>query len=199
MKRLLARFVLWISGWKHVDPPPDTLKYVAIAAPHTSNWDLVLMLAVAWVNRVKLSWMGKHTLFHGPLGWLLRAFGGIPVDRRSKHHVVEQLAEAFKHAKRLVLAVPPEGTRKRAEYWKSGFYHIARLAQVPIIPGALDYSRKIASAGPAIVPGDNTLRDDMDRIRAFYADKIGRFPALMGPVRLREEDEPTPEAEPPVS
>jgi 1-acyl-sn-glycerol-3-phosphate acyltransferase len=188
MKRLIGRFVLWVSGWKQLSSPPDEPKYVAIAAPHTSNWDLVLLLAVAWVNRVKLSWMGKHTLFRGPLGWLLRRFGGIPIDRRSRHNVVEQMAEVFRQAKRLILAIPPEGTRKHTGHWKSGFYHIARLAQVPIIPGALDYARKEASAGPPILPGEDTLLGDMQRIRAFYAGKLGRFPELMAPIRLHEEE-----------
>ena len=187
MKRLIARLVLWVAGWKQLDPPPDAPRYVAIAAPHTSNWDLVLLLAVAWLNRVKLSWMGKHTLFRWPFGWLLRALGGIPIDRRSRHNVVEQMAEVFRRAKRLVLAIPPEGTRKRADYWKSGFYQIARLAGVPIVPGALDYGRKEASAGPLILPGEDTLAADMDRIRSFYAGKRGRFPELMGPIRLQEE------------
>lgn len=184
----MGRFVLWISGWTQVDSLPPEPKYVAIAAPHASNWDLILLLAVAWVNRIKISWMGKHTLFRGPLGWVLKRFGGIPINRTGPHQIVDQIAKVFQSTDRLILVIPPEGTRKRTDYWKSGFYHIARLAHVPIIPGALDYARKEASTGPIIRPKEDTLHDDMEAIRAFYRDKRGRFPEKSGPIRLREED-----------
>lgn len=184
-----ARACLAAVGWRPLGERPTAPKFVLIAAPHTSNWDLVLMLLFAIHFDLSISWVGKHTLFRPPLGPLMRWLGGIPVDRRASHDVVKHLAEVFAAADRLVIAVPTEGTRSRTEHWKSGFYWIARGAGVPIVLGTLDYARKLGGFGPTVAPtGD--VKADMDVIRAFYADKIGRHPEEFGPVRLRDE-EPT--------
>lgn len=176
------------AGWRVEGEAPRVSKYVLIAAPHTSNWDLVLMLMCGVKLNVWPSWVGKHTLFE-PLffGWFMRKLGGIPIDRRARNNMVQYLADLFQKEERLTLAVPPEGTRGRREYWKSGFYYIAHKAQVPICLGYLDFSRKRGGMGPLVyTTGD--VRADMETIRAFYADKIGRFPEKQGPARLAAED-----------
>lgn len=187
---LLGRAVLGAFGWKTIGAPPEGCrKYVLVAAPHTSNWDFPFTLATFWKFHVKLHWIGKHTLFKGPFGWLPRALGGIAVDRRAAHNVVQTLAERFAAADELVVAVAVEGSRKRHEYWKSGFYHIARAANVPVVLGALDFAKKEATLSePIYLTGD--MKADMDRIRAFYVGRVGKHPEWFGPVRLRDEDGP---------
>jgi 1-acyl-sn-glycerol-3-phosphate acyltransferase len=182
----LARGFLWLTGWEAEGAKPAARRFVLIAAPHTSNWDLAYLLALAAVFELRISWMGKHTLFRPPLGWLMRRTGGIPIVRHRREDVVAQAARRFANSEELALVVPAEATRSRAEYWKSGFYHIARTAKVPIVLGYLDYARRRGGFGPALeATGD--VRADMDRIRAFYADKVARYPAQFGAVRLREE------------
>ena len=186
--RGFGRCWLRLFGWELQAPPPVIpLKFVFIAAPHTSGWDLPFMLATAYALGIRISWLGKHGLFEPPLGWLLRRLGGIPVDRRVPHHVVSRTAEMFRSHERLVLAVPPEGTRRKVKYWRSGFYHIALQSAVPIGLGFLDYPTKRCGLGPLIVPTGN-VRHDMDSIRVFYHEIHGKHPALQGEPRLREED-----------
>jgi len=183
--RALARAFLAVTGWKPEGQAPPG-RCVLIAAPHTSNWDFPFTLAFAALFRVRIRWMGKHTLFRPPFGGLLRAMGGIPIQRHLRSNVVAAAAEMLRESDDLVLVVPAEGTRSRTAHWKSGFYHIARSAGVPIVLGYLDYRRKRGGFGPAIVPGDDVV-ETMDRIRAFYTDKVGKHPERFGPVRLREE------------
>jgi 1-acyl-sn-glycerol-3-phosphate acyltransferase len=170
--------------------PPDT-KGVAIAAPHTSNWDLPFMLAVSYVLGVKPAWLGKRELFRGPLGWLLRRLGGVPVDRAKRGDIVAQAVRHFGVVDRLFLVIPPSGTRKRATHWKSGFYHVARGAGVPIICAFLDYRRRVGGIGPIIMPTDDVAAD-MDTIRAFYDGVTGKHPELTTTVRLLEEEPARP-------
>jgi 1-acyl-sn-glycerol-3-phosphate acyltransferase len=182
---LATRFLRW-SGWALEGERPAARSFVLIAAPHTTNWDLLFFLAHAWAYGIRPSWIGKHTLFRGPLGTAMRWLGGVPVDRRRAGGLVAQLALAFARDPDLVLTVPPEGTRSRAPFWKSGFYQIARAAKVPIVMGFLDYERRRGGLGPELHPGDD-VRADMDAIRAFYADKRGRYPERFGEVRLWDE------------
>jgi 1-acyl-sn-glycerol-3-phosphate acyltransferase len=186
MLRILARVFLFTTGWKPEGAPPDAAKWVLIAAPHTSNWDLVYLLALAQVYRVRISFMMKHTVFRGPFGPLFRSLGGIPIRRHLSENLVKQMVEAFAERDELHLVVPAEATRTRVDMWKSGFYHIAREAQVPIVLGYLDYARRRGGFGPAFLP-TGRVREDMDVIREFYADKTGRHPELFGEIRLREE------------
>jgi 1-acyl-sn-glycerol-3-phosphate acyltransferase len=187
----LARLWFWLFGWDTEGDAPSVPKGVLIAAPHTTNWDLPHMLAASFLFRIRISWLGKDTLFKPPLGVLLRALGGISIDRSSPQGSVQALAELYARSDKLVIAVPPEGTRSKRDQWKSGFYWIAYTAQVPIICGYLDYEKKRAGLGFHFVPtGD--VRADMDRIRAFYADKRGKFPELESVIGLKEESE-TPE------
>jgi 1-acyl-sn-glycerol-3-phosphate acyltransferase len=188
---LIGKLVLFVSGWKTEGAPPDLSRAIFIAAPHTTNWDLVYMLAVAWGLRIRLSWMGKHTLFEGPFGWFMRAIGGLPVDRRSRNNLVQQVAEHVHRLERVYLAVAPEGTRKFTDHWKTGFYHMAVASGVPIVCGYLDYRRKAGGIGPVLFPtGD--IQADMERLRRIYAPIHGLIPEFQGPVRLK--DDPLPSA-----
>jgi 1-acyl-sn-glycerol-3-phosphate acyltransferase len=186
--KVLARIFLKLTGWAMAGEVPTARSYVLIAAPHTSNWDLAYMLAIAWLCDVNIHWMGKHTLFSPPFGWVMKRLGGIPIYRHRRDNIVQQMAEQLTSRGSLVLVVPPEGTRGPAEYWKSGFYHIANLAQVPIVMGYLDYAKKRGGFGPALMPtGD--VKTDMKVIRAFYNDKVGKHLDNHGRIRLREEGE----------
>ena len=186
MEKFLARWFLWVMGWKPEGVRPAARCCVLIAAPHTSNWDLAFLLAFAAVFDLRISWMGKHALFRPPMGWLMRMTGGIAIDRRQAGGMVEQAAQMLKGSQQLMLVVPAEGTRAYVSHWKSGFYHIARAANVPIVLGYLDYARRRGGFGASIdATGD--VRSDMDKIRAFYADKIAKFPEDFGEVRLKEE------------
>ena len=187
MKQRFARWLLRLFGWQIEGVRPEHLRFVLIAAPHTSNWDFPYMLAYATLFDIKISWLAKHSLFFPPAGWILRALGGVPVVRHTNSNVVSDMVATFDTADELVLAVPTEGTRARVEYWKSGFYHIAVGAGVPIVPSYLDYGNKRGGFGPALIPtGDLTA--DMDVLRELYCDKTGKYPELVSPVKLREED-----------
>jgi 1-acyl-sn-glycerol-3-phosphate acyltransferase len=186
LEKLLARSFLRLTGWEAEGAKPLVSRFVLVAAPHTSNWDLAFLLALAAGFDMRLSWMGKRELFQPPFGWLLRRTGGIPIVRERRGGMVAQAARSFADAEKLALVVPAEGTRSRVDCWKSGFYHIARTANVPIVLGYLDYRRRRGGFGPSIeATGD--LAADMDKIRAFYSDKVGRFPEKFGAVRLEEE------------
>lgn len=191
MLGLVGRLILRFGGWRDEGVSQVAPKFVLIAAPHTSNWDLVLMLAIAKKHKLRLSWMGKHTMFEAPFGFMLKWMGGIAIDRRSRHSVVDQMVDVFARADELILAVPPEGTRSRAEHWKSGFYQIALAAGVPVVPGYLDYANKVGGFGPPVTLTGDVTRD-MDAFRAFYGGMKGRFPDKFGPIRLASEDDVEP-------
>lgn len=181
-----GRALLRSVGWSVVGDKPDTDRYVLIAAPHTSNWDLPLTLACAASFEVDVRWVGKHTLFKGVQGHIMRRLGGVPVERHHRTNFVQQMADLFDTHESLTLLVASEGTRSYTEHWKSGFYHIARVAKVPVVLGFLDYRRKECGLGPAI-PISGDVAKDMDQIRAFYEDKVGLYPKKFGPIRLRSE------------
>jgi 1-acyl-sn-glycerol-3-phosphate acyltransferase len=187
--RGLARAWLWFFGWKVEGSLPPGIKAVAIAYPHTTNWDLPFMLAVAYRLGVRPSWLGKRQLFRAPFGGFMRWLGGIPVDRSARTNMVAQVVECFADVDRLFLVIPPSATRHKAVHWKSGFYHIARGAGVPILCTFLDYTRKVGGIGPAIMPGDD-VRADMDVIRAFYEGVEGLYPQNHTPIYLPEEVPP---------
>ena len=187
LKQLIGKAFLRVAGWKTDGEPPAVDRYVIIAAPHTSNWDMPFMLAMAFVYDIPVRWMGKHTLFKAPFGPFFKGLGGIPIVRHRPGGVVGQMVEHFENNDSLVLMVPAEGTRSHVDYWKSGFYHIARGADVPVILSYLDVSKKVGGVGPAIeLTGD--FGADMDKIREFYAGMQGFRPENIGVIRLREED-----------
>ncbi len=186
---------LWflLSGWQLEGEPPSVSHAVIIAAPHTSNWDLPHMLATAFVLRLRVSWMGKDSLFKPPFGVLLRLLGGVPIDRSKAGGMVQQASDQLRGPSPLMLAVPPSGTRSSRPLWKSGFYWIACTAEVPIVCGYLDYGRRCAGLGPSIVPTGDVVAD-MNEIRGFYNDKQGKFPEHQSTIRLRDEER-SPNAE----
>ena len=183
IERRLASGLLRIVGWRVVDELPQRpARYVLIGAPHTSNWDFPIgMLAIVALG-VRRNWVGKHTLFRPPLGWLMRALGGVPIDRTQRHNFVDQVVEAFRESDEMVIALTPEGTRGHTEYWKTGFYYIALGAGVPIVLGFIDYRRRRIGLGRILDPGGD-LDADMARIRDFYADKTGKKPENKGEIR----------------
>ncbi|MGB1698753.1 MAG: lysophospholipid acyltransferase family protein [Nannocystaceae bacterium] len=187
-KRAFALFVLWISGWKVKGAAPTAPRYVIIAAPHTSGWDLVYTLATAWSNDIDIKWIGKHTLFFFPYGWFFRFLGGIPMDRRSRQNMVTKATERFKAQDSLVLLVSAEATRKRTDVWKSGFYHIAYQSGVPIQLAGIHYDRRECTFGPLVTP-TGRVSEDMDIVREFYRDVAdgGRFKDQFGEIKLRDE------------
>ncbi|MEM7364832.1 MAG: 1-acyl-sn-glycerol-3-phosphate acyltransferase [Pseudomonadota bacterium] len=157
-----------------------------IAAPHTSNWDFIYLIAAAFSLGLSVHWIGKASLFRWPLGPILRFMGGVPVDRSRRNNLVASLAEEINASPGCVLVVPPEGTRGRAPHWKSGFYHIAQAARIPMVCGYLDYPRKTAGLGP-VIPFDVDETLLMDRLRDFYQGIEGKYPDNFGPVQLKEE------------
>lgn len=183
---LVPEFMRWLSiaylqigGWKMAGDWPAVEKMVLVAAPHTSNWDGLNMLAAAAYYRIKLKWMGKKSLTQGPLGWLMVWLGCIPIDRSRENDVVRTMSDQFGAVDRLVLAIPPEGTRSRVREWKTGFYHIARAANVPIVLSVLDYGTKTMSIAAVVHPtGD--YEADLAIIQAYYATAVGKKPRQFG-------------------
>lgn len=186
MLRTVARQTLTQLGWVVANEPPQLPKYVLIAAPHTSNWDFPLMLTVMAAHGVPLTWVGKHDIFWGPFGPLLRLMGGIPVNRSHRNGIVSQSVRAFRTRERMVLAIPPEGTRSRTTHWKSGFYRVAHIARVPLVPGYADYGDRTIGFGPPLnTTGD--VRADMEVLRNFYEPRVPLHPERFGPVQLHDE------------
>ena len=173
--RALSAAILRLSGWKVEGRlPADVGKCVVIAAPHTSNWDLPYTLMVAFVLDLRIYWMGKWQIFRPPFGGLMRWLGGIAVRRETSNNLVAEAAQALVDADGPVqLIVPPEGTRSKVRYWKTGFYYIALQARVPIVLAYLDYTRKVGGVGPVFHPTGDIDRD-MVTIKAFYANIRGR-------------------------
>lgn len=166
---------LKLTGWRVEGAlPAHAAKSVLIAAPHTSNWDLPYTLMVAFALRLNIRWMGKQSIFRAPFGGVMRWLGGIAVNREQSTNLVAASAQAIREADSpLQLIVPPEGTRSKTRYWKTGFYYIAREAQVPIVMAYMDYERKLSGLGPLFEPtGD--VDADMATIKAFYAPFKGK-------------------------
>lgn len=173
--RLFSVFFLWITGWRTEGHFPVIPKFVLLGAPHTSNWDLPYGLFIIFVFRAKIYWLGKEAIFRMPLKGFFKWLGGIPVDRSKSSNVVAQSIKQFHENEKLILTIAPAGTRKRVKKWKTGFYHIATGANVPIVLGFLDYKRKVGGIGPVIYPtGD--FEADFKTIRAFYDGIVGKYP-----------------------
>ncbi len=186
IRRLIARVFWAFSRWTLTTEPAPTRPTVLIGAPHTSNWDFVLMLAIAWRLGIDVRWMGKNTLFTGWRGPIMRALGGIAVDRNDPGRVVGDVVEQVRAGDVFGLVITPDGTRKGHSHWKSGFYRIARETGMPVTLGYVDRTTMTTGLGPTIeLTGD--VAADMDRIRAFYADKAGLRPDHRVEPRLREE------------
>lgn len=170
--KLIATVVLKVIGWRVVGALPPERKYVLIGAPHTSNWDFPLMLLAVLKVGMDVHWLGKSSLFPFVIGSVMRWLGGIAVDRSKNNNLVAQLVDLFNARDELVVIIPPEGTRSRVERWKSGFYHVAAGANVPILLGFVDASRKELGFGPLFYPAEG-YDADLAKIKEFYADKRG--------------------------
>jgi len=180
--KILSRAILAVVRWRLVGQVPGP-RCVLIGAPHTSNWDFPLALLVIWGLGIKAKWVGKHTLFRRPFGGLMRALGGIPLDREATRDFVPQVVEWFDRASELTIVIAPEGTRSKTDRWRSGFYWIAHGAGVPIALGFADYANRVVGIGDSFMPSGD-MEADMERIRAFYADKTAKHPEKLSEMRL---------------
>jgi 1-acyl-sn-glycerol-3-phosphate acyltransferase len=171
--RSLGRMLLAILGWRIEGEIPNLPKLVIAVAPHTSNWDFVVGIAAMFALDLRLSFLGKHTLFRGPFAPILRWMGGIPVDRASAHGVVGASVHAFRASDRLVLALAPEGTRKGASRFRTGFLHIAHGAGIPVLLAALDYERCTVRLGPLLETSED-VEKDLKRIETHFAGVRGK-------------------------
>ncbi|MDP4984957.1 lysophospholipid acyltransferase family protein [Pseudoalteromonas tunicata] len=173
--RMIGTLILKLTGWTVVGAFPDCSKFVAAVAPHTSNWDFVIAIGVKLKLGIKIQFLGKHSIFVGPLGWLLRRMGGIPVERSAAHGMVEQISARFSQQDALILGIAPEGTRKYSPKWKSGFLHIAKAAQVPVVPMILDYRSKQFVILPAIfIQGD--IDTELQNVQDLYVIEMAKYP-----------------------
>jgi 1-acyl-sn-glycerol-3-phosphate acyltransferase len=170
----LATWFHW-RGWRVEGTAPIPRKFVIIAAPHTSNWDFVYFIGGADALNLKLSFIGKAALFAWPFAGMMKDLGGIPVDRAQSKDMVGAMVAEFARREEFMLTIAPEGTRGKARQWKTGFYHIAVGAKVPMVCGMMDYRRKVVSLGEAILPtGD--YEADMVRLKAIYSSCSPKHP-----------------------
>lgn len=190
VRRFIGRAWLRAFGWTIANEMPVAKKAVFVAAPHTSNWDLPFTLATAWSLDMDISWAGKTSIFKPPFGTIMKALGGVPIDRSKRGNQVDSIADAIKSADRLYLVIAPSGTRSKRDHWKSGFYRIAQAAEVPMMMGFLDYEKKRSGLAFTMEPSGDIAKD-MEKIRGFYTNVRGKFPERESTPRLREEEEAT--------
>jgi 1-acyl-sn-glycerol-3-phosphate acyltransferase len=179
MLRPLYLLIFNLLGWKIVGEFPRQLKkYIIAVAPHTSNWDFPLGVMARSILRIQNArFLGKHSLFNPPFGWIFRSLGGYPVDRSSSHDVVQQAIDIFNAHEKFILALAPEGTRKKVNKLRTGFYYIAKGANVPIVPVGFDFSNRRIVIGTPMTPSDN-FDHDMETLLTFYRTMKGKNPEL---------------------
>lgn len=181
MKKRIAKFILWLQGWKVVGGvPTDIPKYVILAAPHTSNWDFIIGRAFGYTLGIEAKYLGKSQLFKPPYGWFFRWTGGIPVDRTKHNSLVDFTIDLFNNNEQLIVGLAPEGTRKKVDRWKMGFYHIAVGANIPVVLSYMDYKKKEAGVGKIVYPSGN-LEKDLQIIEDFYKTINPKNPDLYNP------------------
>ena len=173
--RVVGRTLLDAMGWRIEGEFPPQPKLVAIVAPHTSNWDFIVGILAVFAIGIRARFIAKHTLFKPPLGWLMRWFGGIPVNREAPQGMVPQAVAAIEKAQSVFLAITPAGTRSSSKPWKSGFYRIAVAARVPIMPIAFDGAHKTIRLFPAFAPGGD-YEADLPKLRAYFEGVRGIKP-----------------------
>ena len=171
--RALGHAMVKLMGWRVEGELPNLPKFVVAVAPHTSNWDFLVGIAVMFALDLRIGFLGKHTLFRWPFGGVMRWMGGIPVDRTASHGVVAESIEAFMRTERRILAIAPEGTRRQVAHFKSGFLQIARGAGVPVLLASLDYGARCVRFGPWFEPGED-VEADRRRTEAFFAPVRGK-------------------------
>lgn len=178
MLRPFYRFIFWILGWKTVGKMPDIPKFIIAVAPHTSNWDFPVGLAARSILRIRnAQFLGKSQLFKPPFGWFFRWLGGHPVERSSSHDMVEQVVKIFNQHEKFILALAPEGTRKKVTKLRTGFYYIAKGAKVPIVPVGFDFAKRQVIIQEPFYPTENT-EQDMETLLRFYRSVKGKNPEL---------------------
>jgi 1-acyl-sn-glycerol-3-phosphate acyltransferase len=185
----LGYLALRLSGWRVVGFRPTVSRFLIIVAPHTSNWDFLVGLACGYGAGILSRWpyrfFVKMELFRTPLAPLFRVLGGVPIDRSASHEVVHRSVEILQRRERYLLVITPEGTRRRTEYWHSGFYHIARYARVPVVPVSFDYGSRECRIGPAVELSSNP-EADLEGFRRFYEGVRAKRPERFGPIRFRD-------------
>jgi 1-acyl-sn-glycerol-3-phosphate acyltransferase len=180
------RMALRLFGWRMVGNPPDVPKFLMTAAPHTSNLDGLLLMFGAFAVGIEQHWVIKHSMMRGWRAPLLRFTGAVGVDRSRGGNLVQGVLDQYQQRERFILTIAPEGTRRRVETWKSGFYRIAQRAQVPVCLGFIDYKHRLIGFGPSFVPSGDYARD-LALMSAFYAQITPRYPKLFAvPTRLAE-------------
>ncbi|WP_205474381.1 lysophospholipid acyltransferase family protein [Nocardioides sp. SYSU D00038] len=190
VRRTIARVLLRLARWRTAGQVPR--RGILVGAPHTSNWDWVLTMLLAWDSSVQIRLLVKDSFFKGPLGWFMRRTGAVELDRANPGATIRELLEDAESDETFLLGIAAEGTRGKVEHWKSGFYRISQQTGIPITLAYLDARTRTVGWGPTFaVTGD--VRADMDRVRAFYADKVAIRPELTTVPRLREEDRATSE------
>lgn len=178
-----AKYTLNLFGWSLVADLPPVQKYLLIGAHHTSNWDFPIVLLMMAALGLRLRWIGKDSLFKGPQGFVMRWLGGIPVERGARKNFVGQIVDLYRERKEMVITISPEGTRSAVDHWKTGFYHIASGADIPIAMGFLCYSTKTCGVDGYFYPtGD--MEADLNILRKFYQGKVGKHPDKQGDIRF---------------
>lgn len=184
----IASFVIWALGWRLEGYPPDRAKLVFIGAHHTANFDVFLMIMMSWKLRIRMSYLVANDLKF-PLNVLSQLANGIPIDRNNPNsNTVDQVVDYINRVDKVALMIAPEGRLRRMEYWRSGFYYIAMGTGVPIVPGYMDYGRKVIGLADAFTPSGD-IEADMANLQHFYANVTPRFPEKAGPVRVRPRTE----------
>lgn len=173
----IGRTAMRLTGWRFEGAFPDVRKLVVAVAPHTSNWDFFLGAAAMFALDIKINFIGKHTIFVWPFSPILRWMGGIPVDRTSAHGVVGEAVDTFRNVPERVLAIAPEGTRRKVERYRTGFLHIARGAGVPVLLVGLDYAARCVRIGPVLEVGAD-IEAERIRVEAHFAKIPARHPHL---------------------
>jgi len=181
---IISKIILKLLGWKYELKFPKGEKFVIIAAPHTSNWDFFFFILLLWATKVKFDWAGKHTIFRGPTGIILKKMGGIPIDRSVKNNLVNIIVERFNLKEEYIFLVAPEGTRSKTKFWKAGFYYIAKKVNVPIVLGFIDYPSKSLGFNQSFFPSEK-LEDDIQLLKDFYNSKNGLYPEKYGEPKFK--------------
>lgn len=185
MFKQISDSLMRAAGWTWEGQPPDAPKFVLLGAPHTSLWDFWLLLAVCNHWKLPVKWMGKHSMFAGPLGPFMKAIGGIPIRRDARYNTVTQVVDMINKRDRIVLGLAPKGTRNPAAKWKTGFWHIANGAQIPISMGFVDGPSKRIGIGPTIMPSGD-IAADMKILKDFYAPLKGVCPEKTSPIEIAD-------------
>lgn len=172
--RPFFQLTFWIFGWKTKGSKPKEKKYIMIVAPHTSFWDFFVGVAARSIFRLDTKYLGKKELFRFPLGWLLRWLGGYPVDRSNAAGMVESVVELFNSKEAFSIAIAPEGTRKKVDKLKTGFWRIAKGANIPIVMVGFDFKRKLVEVREPFMPGD--MEEDLARVMDYYKGVTGKHP-----------------------